>query len=278
MLKETRRHPRRGDFRPHPVPGQDHHRRWAGERPAGARGHEADRPLAGGAGRRHAALSAGAAEREGRRAALDPAGIPRVQQAVARIETALAGEGRVVLRASGTEPVIRVMVEGRDEQVTRAARGRACRGRAAVAGSAELLDRAALRGVPPSIGNRANAMHARLVVGNWKMHGSRAENARLIEELIARFRARRRADCVVCPPFVYLQEVARLLRGSAIQLGAQNVCADAQGAFTGEVSAAMLKDVGCSYVIVGHSERRLLYRESEQTGGAQVRGGAIARA
>jgi triosephosphate isomerase len=104
-----------------------------------------------------------------------------------------------------------------------------------------------------------------LVVGNWKMHGSRAENARLIEELIAQFPPAPAALCVVCPPLVYLQDVARLLRGSAILLGAQNVCADAQGAFTGEVSAAMLKDVGCTYVIVGHSERRLLYRESDQT-------------
>jgi triosephosphate isomerase len=97
------------------------------------------------------------------------------------------------------------------------------------------------------------------------MHGSRAENARLIEELIAQFPPSPAALCVVCPPLVYLQDAARLLRGSAILLGAQNVCADSQGAFTGEVSAAMLKDVGCSYVIVGHSERRLLYRESDQT-------------
>jgi triosephosphate isomerase len=63
---------------------------------------------------------------------------------------------------------------------------------------------------------------------------------------------------------VYLQEAARLLRDSALSLGAQDVSADTHGAFTGEVSAAMLKDVGCEYVIVGHSERRLLYRESDQ--------------
>jgi triosephosphate isomerase len=68
----------------------------------------------------------------------------------------------------------------------------------------------------------------------------------------------------VCPPFVYLQEAGRLLRDSLYSLGAQDVCADAHGAFTGEVSAAMLRDVGCEYVIVGHSERRLLYRESDQ--------------
>ncbi|MBV8784958.1 MAG: triose-phosphate isomerase [Gammaproteobacteria bacterium] len=107
-------------------------------------------------------------------------------------------------------------------------------------------------------------MRRPIVAGNWKMHGARAENARLIEELLAGSPAQPRASCVLCPPFVYLQEVARLLRDTAFSLGAQDVCADAQGAFTGEVSAAMLKDVGCEYVIVGHSERRVLYRESDQ--------------
>jgi triosephosphate isomerase len=82
--------------------------------------------------------------------------------------------------------------------------------------------------------------------------------------LLAGCPAQPAAVCVVCPPFVYLQEVALLLRDSAFSLGGQDVCADAHGAFTGEVSAAMLKDVGCQYVIVGHSERRLLYRESDQ--------------
>jgi triosephosphate isomerase (TIM) len=96
------------------------------------------------------------------------------------------------------------------------------------------------------------------------MHGSRAENARLIEELVAQYPADPAADCVVCPPFVYLQEVGRMLRGTPIGLGGQDLCAESQGAFTGEVSASMLRDVGCEYVIVGHSERRLLYRESDQ--------------
>ncbi len=107
-------------------------------------------------------------------------------------------------------------------------------------------------------------MRRPIVAGNWKMHGSRAENARLIEDLVAQSPAQPAATCVVCPPFVYLPEVGRLLRGSLFALGGQDVCAEAQGAFTGEVSAAMLKDVGCEYVIVGHSERRLLYRESDQ--------------
>ena len=107
-------------------------------------------------------------------------------------------------------------------------------------------------------------MRRPIVAGNWKMHGTRSENARLIEEITSRYPADPAAECIVCPPYVYLQEVGRQLRDSTILLGAQDVCADPQGAFTGEVSAAMLKDVGCQYVIVGHSERRLLYRESDQ--------------
>jgi len=107
-------------------------------------------------------------------------------------------------------------------------------------------------------------MRLPIVAGNWKMHSSRSETARLIEELLAQCPPTPVAACVVCPPFVYLQEAGRLLRDSQFSLGAQDVCADAHGAFTGEVSAAMLKDVGCEYVIVGHSERRLLYRESDQ--------------
>jgi triosephosphate isomerase len=96
------------------------------------------------------------------------------------------------------------------------------------------------------------------------MHGSRGENARLIEELVSGYPPNASAECVVCPPFVYLQEVGRMLRDSPIALGAQDTCAEPHGAFTGEISAGMLKDVGCKYVIVGHSERRLIYRESEQ--------------
>jgi len=107
-------------------------------------------------------------------------------------------------------------------------------------------------------------MRRPIVVGNWKMHGSRAENARLIEDLATHYPSDPAGDCAVCPPLVYLQEVGRLLRDTQIRLGAQDVCADTQGAFTGEVSAAMLKDVGCEYAIVGHSERRLLYREGDQ--------------
>jgi len=106
-------------------------------------------------------------------------------------------------------------------------------------------------------------MRAKIVAGNWKMHGTRAESATLIDAIIAGLRADS-AQCVLCPPFVYLSDAWRLLRGGSVALGAQDVCAETHGAFTGEISAAMLKDVGCQYVLVGHSERRALYGEDSQ--------------
>jgi triosephosphate isomerase len=106
-------------------------------------------------------------------------------------------------------------------------------------------------------------MRRKLVAGNWKMHGSRSENSALIESILAAPKLES-VDCIVCPPFVYLVDVARLLRGAAVKLGAQNLSAEAHGAYTGEVSAAMLKDVACEYVIVGHSERRGLYGEDDE--------------
>ena len=100
-------------------------------------------------------------------------------------------------------------------------------------------------------------MRQPLVAGNWKMHGSRAENAKLIEGLAERFPPTAVA-CAVCPPHVYLSEVGRMLHAAElpIELGAQDVSAEPKGAFTGEVSVTMLRDMGCRYVIVGHSERR----------------------
>ena len=106
-------------------------------------------------------------------------------------------------------------------------------------------------------------MRQPLVAGNWKMHGSRAENASLVSGLLDLLQPGKRAEILLCPPFPYLMETGRLLKDSGVALGAQSVCAESQGAFTGEVSAAMLKDVGCRYVLVGHSERRQLFGESD---------------
>jgi triosephosphate isomerase len=102
-----------------------------------------------------------------------------------------------------------------------------------------------------------------LVAGNWKMHGSRAENAALLDALLHGQQTDSSADVLVCPPFVYLVEAARQLKSTHIALGAQSLCAEPIGAFTGEVSAAMLKDAGCQFALVGHSERRAIYKEDD---------------
>ncbi len=101
-----------------------------------------------------------------------------------------------------------------------------------------------------------------LVAGNWKMNGSIADNETLVSGITDGIPAGSGFRLLVCPPLPYLASVAELLRGSNVALGAQNVSEHASGAFTGETSPAMLKDVGCEYVIVGHSERRALYGES----------------
>jgi triosephosphate isomerase len=105
-------------------------------------------------------------------------------------------------------------------------------------------------------------MRKKLVVGNWKMHGSRAANAVLLASL--KEAGPWSADVAVCVPFPYITETALALTGTAVAYGAQDCSAQEQGAYTGEVSSAMLHDIGCRYVIVGHSERRAYHHEGDQ--------------
>jgi triosephosphate isomerase len=105
-------------------------------------------------------------------------------------------------------------------------------------------------------------MRRKLVVGNWKMHGNRAANAQLLAGL--KEAGPWNADVAVCVPFPYLAETALAVTGTAMAYGAQDCSAHEQGAYTGEVSSAMLADLGCRYVIVGHSERRAYHAESDQ--------------
>lgn len=102
-----------------------------------------------------------------------------------------------------------------------------------------------------------------LVVGNWKMNGSLAANRELLAQLSAR--VPRAVECAVCVPFPYLAQTTDLLAGSSVAIGAQNASEFEKGAYTGEVSAAMLAEFACRFVIVGHSERRTLLGEDDAT-------------
>ncbi len=105
------------------------------------------------------------------------------------------------------------------------------------------------------------AMRSKLVAGNWKMHGGLVQNQDLLKEIIAGTVGLREVAVAVCVPYPYLSQAQLLLQDTHVYWGAQNVSQHAQGAYTGEVSATMLVDFRCRYVIVGHSERRASYGE-----------------
>ena len=112
-------------------------------------------------------------------------------------------------------------------------------------------------------------MRRKLVAGNWKMHGNLEANQHLLAALVEGLRGYDAADVAVCVPAPYLAQARSMLSGSNVAWGAQNVSKHASGAYTGEISASMLLDFGCRYVLIGHSERRALYGESDHAAAAK---------
>lgn len=107
-------------------------------------------------------------------------------------------------------------------------------------------------------------MRRPIIAGNWKMHKTIVEAIDLVNRLKRELYALTDLDIVVCPPFTSLSDLDEILEGSNLALGAQDIYWETSGAYTGEVSAAMLKDAGCEYVICGHSERRNLFFETSE--------------
>ena len=107
-------------------------------------------------------------------------------------------------------------------------------------------------------------MRQNMIAGNWKMNGTSDSVKTLIDGVVSGLSADQKCDVVVCAPYVYIPAVVSATASSAVKVGAQDVSEQDSGAYTGEVSGEMAKDVGCEYVIIGHSERRSLYGETDE--------------
>jgi triosephosphate isomerase len=109
-------------------------------------------------------------------------------------------------------------------------------------------------------------MRKKVIAGNWKMNNDLNGTINLISDLKKGLNSKSvNADVIVCPPFTNLESASTLVKSSSIKLGAQNMYFEESGAFTGEISPSMLKSVGCEFVILGHSERRIIFGETDQT-------------
>src|SRR5690348_15550457 len=114
-------------------------------------------------------------------------------------------------------------------------------------------------------------MRKKIIAGNWKMNKTNSEAKELAEWLVNRIGQITGCDIVFCPPFTALSTVASIIKESKIALGGQDMYWEASGAYTGEISAAMLLDIGCQYVILGHSERRAYFNETNETVNKKVK-------
>lgn len=108
-------------------------------------------------------------------------------------------------------------------------------------------------------------MRKKVIAGNWKMNKTLIESQELVSKIINGLGNDNKCDIIVCPPFTSLNEVYSLIKNTPVKLGAQNMHCEENGAYTGEISAGMLKSVGCEYVILGHSERRAIFEELDET-------------